>query len=236
MEVLTAGAGSEERRAISSTTVAGWGLALGSLGITATSVLYALSPRVAAMPVSPFDPAAAQAAATAGASTMLLAGAVGIAGDLLWATAGLMLARRAAAQSRPLGEAGWIAVAFGLLLFTVVDLIVGFVVPQLAAAGDPAFTGFKRFFDALFRLATLTTNVGLVVAFLSETRTTDTPVRRALSRVITAVCGIGALAAVAGFAGWPPADQVFGPLIGLTSVLTLVAGLQFARSAAVPRA
>ncbi len=55
---------------VSGLSAGGACVALGSLGVTATSVLYALSPPAAALPAQPFDQAAALAGALAGQSSM----------------------------------------------------------------------------------------------------------------------------------------------------------------------
>ena len=139
---------------VSNLSAGGACVALGSLGVTATSVLYALSPPAAALPAQPFDQAAALAGAVAGARTMFAAGTVGIFSDIVVAVGALLVALELARRGRGLAVAGWIAIVLSIVLFTFVDAIVGFVLGPVAAMGDgaAAFAGFKRLFDVLFLL------------------------------------------------------------------------------------
>ena len=68
----------------------GAALALGSIGVTVTSVLYALSPPAAALPAYPLD--LALAGARSGASTLHAAGTVGIFSDIVMAVGVLLVA------------------------------------------------------------------------------------------------------------------------------------------------
>ena len=60
---LALGAIRERDVRVSNLTAGGAAVALGSLGVTVTSVLYALSPPAAALPAQPFDRALALAGA-----------------------------------------------------------------------------------------------------------------------------------------------------------------------------
>jgi hypothetical protein len=66
-------------------TAGGVALALGSIGVTVTSVLYALSPPAAALPAYPLD--LALAGARSGASILHAAGTVGIFQTSSWLSA-----------------------------------------------------------------------------------------------------------------------------------------------------
>ncbi len=71
-----------------------WGgvvVAIGSLGIFATSVLYALSPAPAALPIPNPSFADALAAMAAGRMTIMAAGRLGIISDIIFAAGALVL-------------------------------------------------------------------------------------------------------------------------------------------------
>jgi hypothetical protein len=206
--------------------------AIGAVGVVATSLSYLLSPQVGAMPTAPLDLAAAQAGAAAGLTTMAAAGAFGIAGDLIWAVGAALLARRAGAEGRGLAESGWTALVFGLLIFTLVDAMVGFVLPQIAAmaGAETAFAGFKRLFDALFLLGAVASAAGIALAMGGEAKRAASPVARPLAWALTGVGVIGVGAALAGFVGWSGAVGIIGASIGLISILSVPVGLQIARA------
>lgn len=206
--------------------------AIGAVGVVATSLSYLLSPQVGSMPTAPLDLAAAQAGAAAGLTTMAAAGAFGIAGDLVWAVGAALLARRAGAEGRGFAESGWTALVFGLLIFTLVDAMVGFVLPQIAAmaGAEAAFAGFKRLFDALFLLGAAASAAGIALAMGGEAKRAASPVARPLAWALAGVGVIGVGAALAGFAGWSGAVGIIGASIGLIAVLSVPVGLQIARA------
>lgn len=220
------------RDGVDSARLGGLASAIGAVGVVATSLCYLLSPQVGAMPVAPLDLTAAQAGAAAGLATMKAAGAFGIAGDLVWAVGAALMARRAGAAGRGLAEAGWTALMFGLLIFTTVDAMVGFVLPQVAAmaGAEAAFAGFKRLFDTLFLLGTATSGLGVALALGGEARRAASPVSRPLAWAVAGVGALGAAAALAGFAGWSGAVRIVGASVGLISILSVPACLQMARA------
>uniref|UniRef100_UPI0018266015 hypothetical protein n=1 Tax=Ramlibacter sp. TaxID=1917967 RepID=UPI0018266015 len=61
---------------------------------------------------------------------------------------------------------GWISLGMAGLLFTVVDAMVSFVLPAVAAAGgDPAaYTGLRALFDVLFAIGGWTVGAGALAA------------------------------------------------------------------------
>ncbi len=212
---------------ISNLTAGGAAVALGSLGVTVTSVLYALSPPAAALPKQPFDHALALAGAVAGARTMFGAGTVGIFSDIVMATGALLVASEMALRGRGIAVAGWIAILLSIVVFTFVDAIVGYVLGPVAAIrdGTAAFAGFKRLFDVLFLLGTTAFGAGAMLALTNEMRSTAPMVSKpvALAGALAGLAGV--LTAVACFAGFP-LQQGVGLSVGLGSAVFAVIGVQ----------
>jgi hypothetical protein len=212
---------------LSNLTAGGGAVALGSLGVTATSVLYALSPPAAALPTQPFDQASALAGAVAGARTMFAAGTLGIFSDIVLAVGALLVTLELARRGRGLAAAGWVAIFVSLVVFTFVDAIVGYVLGPVAtmSAGAGVFAGFKRLFDVLFLLGTTAFGAGAAVSLLSEMQSAapiaSKPV--ALAGALTGLAGV--LAAGACFAGFP-LQQGVGVSIALGSAVFVAVGAQ----------
>ena len=213
---------------ISNLTAGGAALALGSLGVTATSVLYALSPPAAALPAQPFDQASALAGAVAGARTLFAAGTVGIFSDIVFAVGVLLVVLELARRGRGgLAVAGWIAILLSVVVFTFVDAIVGYVLGPVAAMADgaSAFAGFKRLFDVLFLLGTTAFGAGAMLALTNEIRSSAPIVNKPVAWA-GAMTGLAAvLAAGACLAGFP-LEQGVGISIGLGSVIFAAIGVQ----------
>lgn len=224
---LAPGATRERDVRVSNLTVGGAAVALGSLGVTAASVLYALSPPAAALPAQPFDYALALAGAVAGARTMFGAGTVGIFSDIVMAVGALLVASELARRGRGVAAAGWIAILLSIVVFTFVDAIVGYVLGPVAAMKDAAaaFTGFKRLFDVLFLLGTTAFGAGATLALTNEMRSAVPMASRpvVLAGALTGLAGV--LAAAACFAGFP-LEQGVGISIGLGSAVFVAIGLQ----------
>ncbi len=224
---LAPGATRERDVRVSNLTVGGAAVALGSLGVTAASVLYALSPPAAALPAQPFDYALALAGAVAGARTMFGAGTVGIFSDIVMAVGALLVASELARRGRGVAAAGWIAILLSIVVFTFVDAIVGYVLGPVAAMKDAAaaFTGFKRLFDVLFLLGTTAFGAGATLALTNEMRSAVPMASRpvVLAGAMTGLAGV--LAAAACFAGFP-LEQGVGISIGLGSAVFVAIGLQ----------
>jgi hypothetical protein len=206
-------------------TVGGAALALGSLGVTVTSVLYALSPPAAALPAQPLD----QALATAviGARTMFAAGTVGIFSDIVMAVGVLLVTHELVRRERGVAAAGWIAILLSIVVFMFVDAMVGYVLSPLAEMKDGAgaFAGFKRLFDVLFLLGTVAFGGGAILALADEIRSATPLVSRSVA-VVGVLVGLGgALAAAACFMGVPLGLGV-GISIGLGSAVFAVIGAQ----------
>jgi hypothetical protein len=149
-----------------------------------------MSPPHAAMPVAPLDLQAALDGAVRGRGTMYAAGLAGVSGDVVISAAGILLGILEVAKGRGLAAMGWFLIAVSTVLFAVVDTLVGFVLPPLAAAaGAPGFLAAKIPFDALFLAGTATFGAGAVLALLPH------------------ISGAGAiprlLAVPAALTGWP---------------------------------
>lgn len=216
-----------------------WGgaLALGSLGVVATSAFYLLSPAEAALPVLPLDLAAALTGAQHGAATMRAAGTFGIMSDVVVAAAAFALGAAEIARRGPAATAlGWLAVAVSALIFVSVDAIVGFVLAPLAAhPQEPgSFLGFKLFFDCLFALGTLAFASGSALIFLPQlTRPRIAAAQRLFPAAIAVPAGLAAIvgtaAGLASLLGFD-SHQAMGASIALGSVLFAFAGARLART------
>ena len=212
---------------VSNLRAGGAAVALGSFGVTVTSVLYALSPPAAALPAQPFDQALALAGAVAGARSMFAAGTVGIFSDIVMAVGALLVALELARRGRSLAVAGWIAILLSIVVFTLVDAIVGYVLGPVASLKDgaAAFTAFKRLFDVLFLLGTIAFGAGAMLALTNEMRSAVPIVSKpvALAGALTGMAGV--LAAAACLAGFP-LEQAVGISIGLGSAVFVAIGAQ----------
>ena len=209
--------------------VGGVALALGAVGVTVTSLLYALSPPAGALPAYPLDQAFA--GAKAGARALFAAGTVGIFSDIVMAVGAFLVALRT-------GSAGTCGRGERLdryarehpgLYVCRCDRRLSFSRP-LAELNDGAvvFAGFKRLFDVLFLLGTVAFHGGAIVALADEMRTTVPIVSRPLAVIGTLVALAGTLAAGACFIGLPFGLAV-GISIGLGAVVFAGIGLQIAR-------
>lgn len=182
----------------SAVSVAGWVMAIAAAGILVTSAGYALSPPEAAMPSGPVDVRAAMAGAVRGHATMHLAGLAGMPADSLLAGAWIALGIGELNARRGLSAIGWFVLTCSTLLFTTTDMMVGFVLPGLAASGDEqAFLAAKTVFDAYFLVSTFTFGLGALITLFRHAGTSD-GIGRPLALLGLAT---GAICAVAGAAG-----------------------------------
>jgi hypothetical protein len=207
--------------------------AVGATSVVITSAFYVLSPPAAAGPVQPLVLAAAMSGAVRGAATLHIAGTVGIFGDLIWATASLLIAQELGRRGRGAAAAGWIAIFLSIVIFTFIDGMTGYVLPPLAAANNvSAFEGFKRLWDMLFLLGTTCYGAGVVSAIAADLSSADPAVTRLLAYALILVALIGGIDALAGFAGFTglPTDKIAGASIGIGSALFIPASLQIARA------
>ena len=207
--------------------------ALGAVGVVITSAFYVASPPAVAGPVAPLDLAAAMAGAVTGAATLHWAGTVGVFGDLIWATAALLLAQELGRRGRGVSAAGWILLFLSIVIFTLVVGMTGYVFPPLAAASDAsAFLGLKRLWDMLFLLGTAAYGAGVLAAMGGEAPADRTRLDRFLVGALMVVGLIGGVDAVSGLLGVTglPTDKIAGASIGLGSALFVPISLRIART------
>ena len=171
-------------------TAAGAALALGSIGVTVTSALYALSPPAAALPAHPFDQALA--GARSGARTMYAAGTVGIFSDIV-AAVGAMLVRLNSPGGRVSRVCRSVAILLSIVVFTFVERSWAVLAVAAMADGAGAFTGFKRLFDVLFLLGTASFGVGAMLALTDEIRSS--------APIVASHCAAGMLIGLAALCG-----------------------------------
>lgn len=211
--------------------------AIGAFGVVVTSLFYVASPRAAAGPVAPLDLAAAMSGAVSGVASLHAAGSVGVFGDLVWATAALVIAGELARRGRGVSAAGWIGLFLSILIFTLVDGMTGYVLPALATAANAAgFEAFKRFWDLLFLLGAVAYGAGVVLAMAGDIGAPVSMVGRRLAWTTLAVALIGALAATAGLLGVTglPVDRLSGGSIGLGALLFIPISLRIGRAGEAP--
>jgi hypothetical protein len=114
-----------------------------------------------------------------------------------------------------------------IVVFTLVDAIVGYVLGAVAAMSDgaAAFAGFKRLFDVLFLLGTMAFGAGAMLALTDDIRSAAPMASKpvALAGALTGLAGVSA--ATACFAGFP-LQQGVGITIGLGSAVFVVIGVQ----------
>jgi hypothetical protein len=197
-------------------------LSLGALGILVTSVCYGLAPPATVLP-GPLNLAAAIAGAQSGKGIMQLAGSVGVVGDVLLAAGAMGLALELARRGRTRGALGWILVALSAGIFTAVDAMVGFVLPQAASlASGEVFEIAKRVFDVLFLLGMTAAGAGTLLAF-----GTSSPELGRTTRV-GYVLGTLTLLAVAACVLGLPAGQAVGMSVIVSVLLYGWAGVRLA--------
>ena len=78
---------------------------LGAFGLVITNVFYALALASSPAAVQPLDLSGAMSGAIASAGMLKAAGAVGIIGDLVWATAALLMAQEFGRRGRSIAAA-----------------------------------------------------------------------------------------------------------------------------------
>ena len=209
--------------------VGGWAVALGSLSVVVTTLFYVLSPPAAVAPVL-LAPADALAAAAAGAKTMQIAGTSGVFGNLVMAVGVLMLTIERGLEGRAVAAAGWAAIFLSIIVFEIVDCLVGFVLSSAAtdAAGQATFGAFRNIFAVYFLVGTVLFGAGGILA-LTDTAMTNNRIRLVTwaGRLNGAIAVVAGLATFAGFA----LPRLAGASVGVGAIIFVVVGLAVAREA-----
>ena len=194
-------------------------LALGSAGVVVTSVLYGMSAAEVASPFVESDMDSAVAGAIQSSGTMYAAGLVGITSNLAFTVGALVLGVQWLQRGAQVQSVGWFILAFCTIIFTIVDALVGFVLPPMAQATGvtSGFAMAKHLFDILFLWGTTTFGVGIVLAVAG-----DQFDRCAIPRVLAIpVLLIGVAAFLSGGAG------LFGVHVNRIGGLTILFGSAF---------
>jgi hypothetical protein len=203
-------------------------LGAGALGVIVTSVFYSLAGPAAALPGGSFDMAVARAASAASAGWMRAAGLAGMPSDVLLAVGALMMAAMKRGQGAGVAVAGWLTMAIAGALFIVVDAMVAFVLPAMAAmqGGESGYAATRALFDVLFAIGGWATAAGALAAAWSpqwpEFRS------RAVLWLMRAAGGVGLVANTAWLLGLPGARWI-GPGIALAAVALLALSVTLLR-------
>jgi hypothetical protein len=199
-------------------------LGVGALGVLATSACYVLAGPLAAMPGGAADMQTARAATAGAAGWMRAAGLFGMPADVLLAAGALMMAatRRGPGAAAAIG--GWVALGIAGVLFIVVDAMVSFVLPAVAAAGgDPAaYAGLRALFDVLFAIGGWTAGAGALAASWSA----HWPEYRRGGVLWTMrAAGVLGLAANTAWLLGLPGERLIGPAVVLLCAATIALAL-----------
>jgi hypothetical protein len=193
---------------------------IGALGVIATSACYAVAGPEAALPGSTASAEAARAATTAAAGWMRAASLFGMPSDVVFTVGGLMLAATRRGTGAGLAIAGWLALAIAGVLFTIVDAMVGFVLPPLAAlaGGEAGYVAVRTLFDVLFAIGGWTVGVGAIAVAWSS----HWPEYRWRSVLwLMRAAGVIGIAANTSYFFGVPAAALIGPGVALASVALL---------------
>ncbi|MEY4511258.1 MAG: hypothetical protein RLZZ450_3380 [Pseudomonadota bacterium] len=192
-------------------------LALGSAGVIGVSVLYFLSPPELVGANLGQDLALAESLAVANGQLLPWIGVAGIVADPAIAIGAFALASSFIERRMERAALGMYWLATAAIIFTLVDLVLGFGVP--AAVGVPAaFALVKHTFDALTGAA----SYAYGVSALMLARESDGLASRALSRALLVV---GALVAAAGVSVLLRVNAALPLGAGLTVLTTLYSWL-----------
>jgi len=188
-------------------------------------IAFAASPPAAAMPQAAIDLAAAAEGAVKGAATMRLAGLFGVSGDVLITTGVFLLAMRIAGVA----AAGWILIGLSTIVFVIVDAMVGFVLPPVAAASgaSQSFLAVKQLFDILFLFGTAIFGAGAILATFDSAFGAGGAIARVLA-VPAFATGVAAIVSGGGSLAGIHLEQFVGlGILGGSAIFTIV-GLQMA--------
>lgn len=212
-----------------------WGglwVAIGAFGVVITSVLYAIAPALAVLPMTNVLISVVRQASIVGQPWMAAAGDVGIFSDVAFATGALVLLVHRRSNGSGLEASGWAWLAVTNLIFVVVDALVSHVLGPVALLGGPedAFSGFKHLFDVLFVLGTVTFGIGSITLLWSEVRTGSPVMPRGISCIGIVIGAVGLVSAASYFVGINLA-LLIGVAIGAGSLIFTVVGIGIVRTA-----
>ncbi|HMI09962.1 MAG TPA: hypothetical protein VK497_06210 [Candidatus Saccharimonadales bacterium] len=156
---------------------AGIALAVGAFGITIASLLYALTPVEAALPIPNPNLSDAFTATKLGHETMKAAGVIGIIFDIVFMAATLVLLAFRKPKTLSVEPLGWAFVTLSVLMFVVADALAATALPRLALGFQltDAFIGFKLLFDIFFVMGSISFGLGGSAIFISELRAQHAP-------------------------------------------------------------
>jgi hypothetical protein len=204
----------------------GWLVAIGALGVTIITGIYASAPPAASVPLPADIPMAAALAATLASSLkLMLAGTIGIAADIILIAGCALLALRAGEPA--MKRLFWIGLAVSTGLFVIVDSLAGQVIPTVAAmtTGDlTAFALARKLFDTSFALGVATFGA----ASLAGYAVLDWP---RLLRLASFGLGLLALGSILLHLFGVTLPILIGLCVGLAGVLGIVIGLREMRAA-----
>jgi hypothetical protein len=202
-------------------------LVIGAAGVIVTSAFYVLSGPVASLPGGAAGGMEAARAATAhAAGTMRAASLFGMPSDVVFTVGGLMFAASKRRQGAALAYAGWLAMGISGILFTIVDAMVGHVLPAAAAAGDAAYVGARSLFDVLFAIGGWAFGVGALAASWSAQ---SREYRWRAAAWLMRVSGVLGIVANTGWLLGLPGAPLIGPAIALGATAVLVMAASIAR-------
>ncbi len=211
----------------------GVGVALGAAMIAIVSGLYATSPVAATMPVVAARLSEALEALRASNGVQLWwIGVVGLTGDIIFATAAMMVSLGLVLRGQPVPAAGWLGIALSNIIFVGVDALVGrtFVNVAPITTSDAGFIAAKSLSDALFISGTFAFGTGALLVFAPRLIRSRSLPSRVIAFLGVAVGLLGAGAALICLFG-ADAGQLLGLAIAAGSAIFLIVGLRAAKHA-----
>jgi hypothetical protein len=226
---------SDPRKTAAPIALSGLLSAIGALGLVITNIFYALALADSPAAVQPLDLGGAMSGAITSAFMLKAAGGVGIIGDVIWATAALLMAQEFGRRGWSVAAAGWNALVLAIILFIFVDGMTGFVLPQLAIAHNvSAFEGFRRFWDVLFLLCALCFGAATIVIVLGDLAHPGRILNRVQVYAMIAVGAVGSISAAEGLAavlaGGLPFYAIAGTSIGVGAAFYIPFSIQIAHA------
>lgn len=209
---------------------AGLAMAIGSFGVVLTSIFYAISPVIAALPVPGVSIADAYDGMLSGRVTMMAAGIVGVPSDVILIAGTLLLLVFRTPAGLQIERLGLALITMGVVIFTFVDALAAGVLTQIAMldTGMTVFAGFKFLFDILFIFGTITIGLGTPMVFASELKATSSILAKPLAWAGILFSLLGLTASILYFVQMPLA-QLIGISIAGVSLIFGMYGIQIAR-------